>query len=288
MKQLTIISGKGGTGKTTITASLSAIADDAVIADCDVDAPDLHLILNPEVIEVEEFTGMKVAEVDKDKCIHCMECYNFCRFDAIDKDINIDPIECEGCAVCEYVCKENAIKMKEKRAGFAYISKTRFGYMAHAKLEIAEETSGKLVAVVRKNARELAERYGKKLIIIDGSPGIGCPVIAAITGVDLVLIVTEPTVSAIGDMRRVLKVVEHFAIPAVVCINKWNLNKKNTEEIEAYCRKKGIEIIAKVPYDKTAVDSMVSGRSVIEYKPYSEISKSISKLWDGIKERLKI
>ena len=220
MKQLTIISGKGGTGKTTLTAAFASLAKDAVFADCDVDAADLHLILNPEIKETIEFSGLKIAEKDNEKCTDCGECLKHCRFNAIDEDYNIINQRCEGCGVCEFVCPSEAIQLVDRRSGVAYRSMTRFGPMAHAVLNIAEEASGKLVSLVRNHARLMAHENHKELIIIDGPPGIGCPVISAITGVDVVLIVTEPTLSGIHDMYRILGVTKHFNIPAILCINK--------------------------------------------------------------------
>ena len=215
MKQLTVISGKGGTGKTSITAALASLAkDNAVFADCDVDAADLHLILKPRIKKTMSFHGLKIAVIDKDKCIDCKICYEHCRFNAIDENINVIKDRCEGCSVCSYVCPTKAISMEDRTSGFLYISETRFGPMSHAILKTAEEASGKLVTAVRENAKKLALEEKKDLIIIDGPPGIGCPVISAITGVDLVLIVTEPTLSAIHDLERILGVAQHFKIPA--------------------------------------------------------------------------
>ena len=232
-----MISGKGGTGKTSITAAFASLAKNAVLADCDVDAADLHLILKPSIKKTIGFHGLKIASIDKDQCIDCKKCHTSCRFDAIDEEINLIKESCEGCGVCAYVCPVDAISMVDRDSGFAYVSETRFGPMAHAVLKTAEEASGKLVTVVRNNAKMLAEEKEKDIIIIDGPPGIGCPVISSITGVDLVLIVTEPTLSAIHDLERILGVAHHFGIPAVVCINKFDINHENTEKIEQYCKK---------------------------------------------------
>jgi len=240
MKQLTVISGKGGTGKTSITAAFASLADNAVFADCDVDAADLHLILKPEIKKTMSFHGLKIASLNKEICTECKKCYDHCNFKAIDEDLNIIKESCEGCGVCEYVCPVGAIQMVDRDSGFSYISQTRFGPMthaisqtrfgpmAHAMLKTAEEASGKLVTVVRNNAKKLAEEKKKDLIIIDGPPGIGCPVISSISGVDLVLVVTEPTLSAIHDLERILGVAYHFKIPAVVCImiSTWIIQKR--------------------------------------------------------------
>ena len=280
MKQLTVISGKGGTGKTSITAAFAALAD-AVLADCDVDASDLHLILNPDIKKTEEFHGLEIASIDKEKCIDCKECHNACRFDAIDEDINLIKERCEGCGVCEYVCPVNAISMVERDSGFSYISETRFGPMSHAMLLTAEEASGKLVTVVRENAKKLAAEAGRDTIVIDGPPGTGCPVISSITGVDLVLIVTEPTLSAIHDLQRILDVANHFSVPAVVCINKYDINTENTGRIEDYCNKNDIKIVGKLPYDTVFTEAMIHEKSVVEYSD-SEVARIIKQMWEII------
>ena len=285
MKEFTIISGKGGTGKTTITASFAALAKNAVLADCDVDAADLHLILKPEILKTEKFSGMNIAKKNLDKCVDCGICKKHCCFNAIDKDFNIILHKCEGCGVCEYVCPENAIEMVERDSGESYISNTRFGPMAHAKLNIAEEASGKLVAVVRQNAKILAGKHQKDLILIDGPPGIGCPVIASISGVNLVLIVTEPTLSAIHDMERILELAEHFRIKAVICINKWDLNKENTKKIEDYCQKENLIIIGKLPYDNITTKAMLGEKSVVEFSN-NEFSQELLNMWKNVEELL--
>jgi len=286
MKQLTIISGKGGTGKTSITAAFATLADNAVFADCDVDAADLHLILKPEIKKTMGFHGLKIASIDKEQCIECMKCYDHCKFNAIDEEINIIKEACEGCGVCEYICPVNAINMVDRDSGFAYVSETRFGPMAHAMLKTAEEASGKLVTVVRNNAKTLAEEKKKDLIIIDGPPGIGCPVISSISGVDLVLIVTEPTLSAIHDLERILGVAYHFKIPAVVCINKCDINLDNTEKIEHYCKSNNIDIVGKLPYNNIVTEAMVHEETVIEYSEGS-FSNKVIEMWTEIGGRLR-
>ena len=285
MKQLTVISGKGGTGKTSITAAFASLAKNAVFADCDVDAADLHLILKPNVKKTMGFQGLKIASVDKEMCTECKKCYEHCRFDAIDEDIKIIKESCEGCGVCEYVCPVDAIQMVDRDSGFSYISETRFGPMAHAMLKTAEEASGKLVTVVRNNAKTLAEEKKKDLIIIDGPPGIGCPVIASISGVDLVLIVTEPTLSAIHDLERILGVAYHFKIPAVVCINKYDINLDNTEKIEHYCKNNNIDIVGKLPYDNIVTEAMIHEKTVVEYSD-GDFSSNVIEMWNKIRRRL--
>ena len=285
MKQLTVISGKGGTGKTSITAAFASIEKNAVLADCDVDAADLHLILKPAVKKTIGFHGLNIAHIDGGRCIDCKKCYESCKFDAIDEEINIIKEACEGCGVCDYVCPVDAITMKKRDSGFSYISDTRFGPMAHAMLKTAEEASGKLVTVVRNNAKKMADEKKKDLVIIDGPPGIGCPVISSITGVDMVLIVTEPTLSAIHDLGRIIGVSNHFAIPAVVCINKYDINLDNTTKIERYCKSNGIEVVGNLPYDTVMTDAMINEKSVIEFSD-GDLANRIIEMWSKIKERL--
>jgi len=285
MKQITVISGKGGTGKTSITAAFASLASNAVLADCDVDAADLHLILKPRILESSIFHGLKIAHINKNHCIDCKKCHELCKFDAIDEDINLITEACEGCGVCAYICPVDAVRMVDRKSGIAYISETRFGPMAHAMLNTAEEASGKLVTVVRNNAKMIAQEKNKELIIIDGPPGIGCPVISSLTGVDLVLIVTEPTLSAIHDLERILGVAHHFHLPAVVCINKYDINIENTKKIERYCNKNNIEIAGKIPYDNVITDAMVNEKTIVEYSK-GEITERVSKMWRQITERL--
>jgi len=284
MKQLTVISGKGGTGKTSITAAFASLAKNAVFADCDVDAADLHLILKPNVKKTMGFHGLKIALVNKEICTECKKCYDHCKFNAIDEDINVIKESCEGCGVCEYVCPVDAISMVDRDSGFSYISETRFGPMAHAILKTAEEASGKLVTVVRNNAKTLAEEKKIDLIIIDGPPGIGCPVIASISGVDLVLIVTEPTLSAIHDLERILGVAYHFKIPAVVCI-KCDINLDNTEKIEHYCKSNNIDVVGKLPYDTVVTEAMIHEKTVVEYSD-GDFSSNVIEMWNKIRRRL--
>jgi MinD superfamily P-loop ATPase len=288
MKQLTVISGKGGTGKTSITAAIAALAKNVVLADCDVDAADLHLILKPNVKKTMGFHGIKISSVNKEACTECKKCYEHCRFDAIDENINIIKESCEGCGVCEYVCPVDTMKMIDRDSGFSYISETRFGPMAHAMLKTAEEASGKLVTVVRNNAKALAEEKKKDLIIIDGPPGIGCPVIASITGVNLVLIVTEPTLSGIHDLERIYDVACHFKIPAVVCINKFDVNLDNSKKIEDYCKSKKIPIVGKLPYDLIMTKAMVVEKSIVEFSNESSLCDRIVDMWEEIRRRLDV
>ncbi len=286
MKQFTVISGKGGTGKTTVTAAFASLAENAILADCDVDAPDLHLLLKPTIHKKIPFYGLKLAKMDEDKCTSCGLCREHCIFRAISSDFEIINDRCEGCGVCEYVCPTSAIELVERISGYAYISNMRFGPMVHAVLNTAEEASGMLVSMVRNNARDLAEKNKAETVIIDGPPGTGCSVIASIVGVDLVLIVTEPTLSGISDMKRVLAVTEHFDIPAVVCVNKYDINVENADDIVSYCKTMGIDVIGKLPYDDVATHSMIAEKTVNEYSD-GELAKGISEIWKILNKRLK-
>ena len=285
MKQITIISGKGGTGKTTLVASFAALAENIVIADCDVDAPDLHLLLHPEIVKREEFKGLNVATIDKEKCIECGICETACRFKAISDTKSgyaVNPTRCEGCGVCVFVCDQDAVILTERVSGYAFISKTKYGTMAHAQLNIAEEASGKLVTVVRNNAQRVAEEEGSELILIDGSPGIGCPVIASLTGVDLALVVTEPTMSGLHDLERILDVTRHFGIRSVVCINKYDINEANSRRITEFCRERGVTIVRNIPYDPVVTEAMVAAMPVVEFSD-GEVSDAIREIWASIK-----
>jgi len=288
VKEICVISGKGGTGKTTLTAAFASLAKNAVLADCDVDAADLHLILSPDFKEKKDFYGLELAVRDQDKCTDCGICRERCRFDAIDEEFNIHAENCEGCAVCELVCPVDAITMKERLSGDAFISDTRFGPMVHAALYPGEEASGKLVAMVREMGRNMAEQRGKDLVLIDGPPGIGCPVIAAMSGVSMVLIVTEPTLSGMHDLERVLGVAKHFGIPAAVVVNKADINLDNTMKIKEFCAESGIKVLGELPYDDVATEAMIEEKTLVEYGDniLAEISRDIWKqvevmLFDG-------
>jgi len=284
-RELTIISGKGGCGKTTITASFTALAKNPVIADSDVDASDMHMLLQPQVRKTETFNGLDVAQKNDDICINCGKCYDNCRYGAFDPDNTLHPDKCEGCAVCEMVCPVGAIQMVKRNAGESYISDTRFGPMAHAKLHAGEEATGKLVALVRQKAKELAAETGRDLVIIDGPPGTGCTVIAALTGVDLVLVVIEPSLSGIHDAKRVIDVDRHFKIPSLVCINKYDVNEENTQHILDFCEAEGIEVVGKIAYDDTATRAMMAGKTVVEFSD-GELSQSIKDIWQKVEASL--
>lgn len=284
MKEVIILSGKGGTGKTSIVGSFAAIIQSKVMADCDVDAADLHLLLNPSISERNEFRSGQVAVIDKDKCTECDLCQDLCRFDAIH-NYKVDPISCEGCGFCSNVCPAEAITMEECLAGDWFISETKYGPMVHARLGIAQENSGKLVTVVRQNARLVAEKLGLDYILSDGPPGIGCPVISSLSGVDLALIVTEPTLSGMHDLDRVIGVCHHFGVLPLVCINKYDLNEENTLQIEGYCQEKGIEVASRIPFDNVVMEALVRGLPVVEYTQEG-IARQIKELWKRLATKL--
>jgi MinD superfamily P-loop ATPase len=286
LKQITVLSGKGGTGKTTITAAFTVLAGRAVVADCDVDAPDLHLLLHPEVLEAREFRGSKIAVIDQTKCIKCGVCRERCRFDAITKDFTVDSFSCEGCGVCTIVCPVGAVSLTERISGYAFISRIKYGFMAHALLNAGEANSGKLVTMVRQNAKLLAEKERLNLIIIDGPPGIGCPVIASVAGVDAALVVTEPTMSGIHDLERALQLLRHFNVRPFVCVNMYDVNKDNAYRIYRFCEENGVEVVGNIPFDPVVTEAMVNGRAVVEYSPECDVAKEIAAIWNRLKAEL--
>jgi len=295
MKELTVISGKGGTGKTSLVGSFASLAQDVVLADCDVDAADLFLVMKPAIRRRESFSGGKIARIKSGYCVACGKCEELCRFDAIffdgpgngktPKTFRVDPIACEGCGVCAWFCDYNAIDFKPQVNGQLLVSDTRHGPMVHAKLGIAEENSGKLVTLVRNTAKEIAERDSLRTIIIDGSPGIGCPVIASITGVDLVVAVTEPTMSGSHDLQRVIELAGHFNTPLGVVINKWDLNEEMTQTIKALAEKEGAELFGTIRYDRIVTEAMVHEKNVVEYSQ-SAVADDIRNVWQKVSERL--
>lgn len=287
MKELVVVSGKGGTGKTSVLGALASLAENAVLADCDVDAANLHVLLKPDVQTQSDFIGGKIAYIDSDKCTSCGVCRDVCRFDAITPDFKVDEIACEGCGVCVWNCPEEAISFEKHVNGDWFISTTRFGDMVHAKLGIAEENSGKLVTLVRNEAKKLAGEKKKNLLLVDGPPGTGCPVIAAIGGADTVLIVVEPTLSAIHDMKRVIKLARHFGVPATVAINKSDLNTELTTEIESFCKNENLPIVGHIPYDLDIVRAQMNGQTIMEFDN-DMLKKHFSELWNNLKSNLKI
>lgn len=288
MKELVVISGKGGTGKTSITAAFAALAQGAVLADCDVDAADLHIVLSPSVKQTSDFSGGRQAAIDPAKCIGCGRCAAICRFEAIhldgpgngviQKTYAVDPVACEGCKVCVEFCPVKAIAFNEAVNGQWFLSDTRFGPMVHAKLGIAEENSGKLVTLIRRKAKEIAEERKLDLVIVDGSPGIGCPVIASITGADLVLVVTEPTLSGRHDLGRVADLAANFGIKTLLCINKVDINPQMTAQIREEARRRGITVVGEIPYDDAFTKAQIMKATVPEYTG-GGITERIKALW---------
>ena len=267
--ELVVISGKGGTGKTSVVASLAVLAEDMVLADCDVDAADLHLVLEPTVVERHGFVSGHEAVIRPQDCEGCGICHEVCRFDAVQvvagpPGYQIDPIACEGCGVCVRLCPAHALDFNDRRCGEWFVSDTRCGPMVHARLGIAAENSGKLVTLVRQRAKQVALSHGLSLVLIDGPPGIGCPVIASITGASGVLIVTEPTVSGLHDMARVLQLTQHFAIQTAVCVNRWDLHPEGTRRIEELAGKHGGFVAGRIRYDTAVTTAQVEGRAVVE------------------------
>jgi len=296
MKELVVISGKGGTGKTSIVASFAALADNAVLADCDVDAPDLHLLLQPDIRHTHEFSGGKLASVVAEKCVGCGRCEEVCNFDApmfdgpandmVGKTYAIDPVSCEGCKVCVEFCPVDAIEFNDSINGRWFVSETRFGPMVHAVLGIAQENSGKLVTLIRREAKQIAAEGKNDLVIVDGSPGIGCPVIASITGSDLVLVVTEPTISGRHDLDRVTELTEHFNVPTLICINKYDINLNIAEEIKATTLGRNLKVVGEIPYDPAVTKAQIAGKSIVEYSNGSLNGRIVS-LWESVLGALK-
>lgn len=293
MKELIVVSGKGGTGKTSLVASFAALAENKVLADCDVDAADLHLILDPEIRRREAFVGGKRARILEDRCSACGMCADLCRFGAVRApdgkgvagSYGIDAVSCEGCGVCAWNCPDEAIRMEDAVSGEWFISDTRYGPMVHARLGIAEENSGKLVSLVRSHARRIAKEGGRDLVIVDGSPGIGCPVIASLTGADLVLVVTEPTVSGKHDLERISALTRHFGIPTVVCINKWDLCSPVAQEIEADADRQEMRLVGRIRYDQAVTRAQIVGTSVVEYT-CGAIAEEIKAVWRHVQYEL--
>jgi len=295
MKELVIISGKGGTGKTSIVASFAALAERAVLADCDVDAADLHLVMAPKILKREEFSGGSRAHIMPDLCMACGQCEELCRFGAIRHEptrdgeaaatFSVDPISCEGCGVCAYFCPNNAIELVPATNGEQFISDTRYGPMVHARLGVAEENSGKLVSAIRVQAKKIAEEKNLDLILIDGSPGIGCPVIASITGADLVLVITEPTLSGLSDLQRVLDLTNHFGIDTLVCINKWDLNPVIAFEIDKLVSNKNQHMTEMIRYDRVVTEAQIRGEAVVEFSQ-NGIAGDIRRVWESVRYAL--
>lgn len=282
MKKMTVVSGKGGTGKTSLVASFAALAGkEAILVDADVDAANLSLITGAKILEAYDFSASQIASIDPDKCNNCGLCRDLCRFEAVSEYPDIDPTSCEGCAFCANICPQDAVDMFNKVSGNWFVSQTKYGFLVHARLGIAEDNSGKLVTAIRGKAEELAFSEDKKFLIVDGPPGIGCPVIASLAGADTALIVTEPTVSAFHDLQRVLAVCRHFDVPAVACINRYDLDTGKSLEIENYCRHEKIELVGKIPFDRVFVEALVSKVPVCDYSSGPAVLR-INEIWQRL------
>ncbi len=291
MKEIVVISGKGGTGKTSITASLALIGGrDVVVADCDVDAADMHLLLQPDYAQSEDFYSGLTAVIDQEKCSGCGQCAEVCRFDGIpviDSRYQVNPLNCEGCSYCFHICPEKAIVMNENNIGKWHISNTRIGNtLVHARLGIGAENSGKLVAKVKNEARRIALEKGGEIVIVDGSPGIGCPVVSSLSGADFVVLVTEPTLSALHDLKRAYELVKRFHLKAGCIINKSDLNNRVTGTIENYLQKESIIHISSLPYDETFTRAMTMGLTIVEYDN-NRLKAILTESWQKIKKQIK-
>ena len=290
MKEITILSGKGGTGKTSITAAIGSIAISAVFCDNDVDAADLHLLMKPTIREEHPYIGAWTASIDQSSCIDCGICTDHCRFDAIHPDshskLEINPFKCEGCRLCERLCPVQAISSVQSTNNSWFVSDTRFGTLVHAKMGPGEENSGKLVSVVRKRARELAIEGDARYLINDGPPGIGCAAISSLSGTDLVIMVIESTISGLHDARRLYELIHSFSIPTYALINKFDINTTSTAEIEDFLNDKSIPLIGKIPFDKHMINAMVLGKTIIEFSDQIETSKVITEAWKKLESHL--
>jgi len=285
VKQLAIFSYRDGIGKTAITTAFASLADKFVLADCDINSPDLHLIMKADIKKTVGFHGFRIASIDPEKCDKCKKCLEYCRFNAIDEKINILQESCKGCGLCEYVCPMDAIEMMNRDTGFTYSSETRTGPMSHAKLNPGEEISGSFVASVKENAKNIAKDKGKNLVIIDGASGISHTVLSAIIGVDLVLIVSEPCITAVNDLKKINEVINHLKIPTVVCINKNNLNTEVSDQIEEYCNNNQVTLIGKIPYDKGIVEAMAQQKNILDFSN-EETSEKIIELWNSVIKKI--
>lgn len=283
MKELTIISGKGGTGKTSIIASLASLAGNKVIVDADVDAADLHLVIPPRIRHRADFEGGSIAAIDNGLCTECGECRERCRYGAVSEDYSIDPIACEGCGVCVHFCPADAIAFNRRTCGEWYISDTDHGPMVHAKLGIAEENSGLLVSLLRKEAKELAEKESLETILLDGPPGIGCPVIASVTGATAVLVISEPTMSGLHDLKRVNELASFLNVPAMACVNKFDINPELSEEIKSYAKESHMTYVGSVPYDTDVTAAMVAQKSLVDFSN-GKGAAAVKKVWENVQQ----
>jgi len=290
MTELVVISGKGGTGKTTVVGAIAALARDKVVADCDVDAADLHLLLRPKVEKTIVYEGSELAEIDAGLCTGCGECRKACRFDAILEEggkFRVDPLSCEGCGACVHACPVGAMELRPRLSGWIHVSRTPYGTLVHGELRPGEETSGKLVTQVKMRARELARLEGAKTLLVDGAPGIGCPVIASLSGAHVALVVTEPSLSALHDLERVVEVARHFRAKIYLAINKADLSPELTTQIEGYAEKEGLPVLGRIPYDEGVVRAQVAGRPAVEDGD-SPAARGLRALWERLAEKLSL
>lgn len=285
MKQIVVISGKGGTGKTSVVSALASIGPKKVLADCDVDAADLHLILNPEILETNEFYSGERPYISEDLCTQCGLCVEHCRYEAISDDFKVLPEKCEGCGVCSYICPVEAVSTTPRKCGEWFISDTRFGKLVHAALGVGEENSGKLVTTVRNASAKVAEEEGAELVLVDGSPGVGCPVIASLTNADIALFVAEPTVSAIHDFERVHALTKHFNLPSMAIINKCGINPELENKIKDFCQKHEVPMAGELPYDRNFTRAQLERKSILEFDP-DGLGKKIKDIWETIERNL--
>jgi MinD superfamily P-loop ATPase len=291
MKEMVVLSGKGGTGKTSILASFASLAERPVVADCDVDAADLHLVLSHWVKSSSEFLGAKCAVLNRRACIACGRCFEVCRFDALiaaagpSQPPEVDAMACEGCGACTHVCTTGALRLEEVPTGTWFISESRVGPMVHARLGAGQEASGRLVTLVRSKAQAIAKRDNRTLVLIDGPPGIGCPVIASMTGTDLAFIVTEPSVSGLHDLERVVELAGKLQVPVAAAINKWDVSPDASARIEALCSRLGVPVVGRIPYDDDVTAAQIAGLPVVDYST-GPASRAMNEIWSRVHERL--
>ncbi len=284
MREVVVVSGKGGTGKTSLTAAFACLSENSVLCDGDVDAADLHLLLEPTIQQNNDFYAGGLANIDQDACTQCGQCLTLCKFGAIKDSFEVDPIRCEGCGVCVDLCPVSCIEFPERKCGQWFVSDTKHGTMVHAKLGIGQENSGRLVSLIRKEAQEIAIQQSSDLLITDGPPGIGCPVIAAITGATVLLVVVEPTVSGAHDMARVVKLANHFKLPTLLCVNKYDLNNEMSEQIIDQAEQLGVKFAGKIPFDTQFTHAMVASQTVVEFDPDSDSANAIKQVWNVVEE----
>jgi MinD superfamily P-loop ATPase len=286
MHELVVLSGKGGTGKTSLVGALSALAGNQVLCDADVDAADLHLLLEPTILERHDFYAGHRAVIREDACLKCGDCLNWCRFEAITEDFWVNPLLCQGCGVCRRLCPAEAVDFPENLCGEWFISETRLGPLVHARLGIAAENSGKLVALVRQEARRVAENQARGWIITDGPPGIGCPVIASLGDASAVLIVTEPSRSGQHDLKRIAALVEHFRLPSFVLVNKADLHWPSARAIRRFCDLKGYHFLGYLPFTPSFTQAQVEGKTILEYDNNERIKLVLVGLWEKLRQEI--